>query len=591
MSYMFKKLSIGILSASLLLSMSACQKKDPKEEQSAFQKFMNTAFETAMKQDYSTAYTFMEQPSTYKISDESINSTKQAILSNEQRDTAKDYLKSQLKELKSFSYDLLTEEQQVEYDTYQFMLENKEDLLSKSYRYLPTYFSTLNGIHLQIMNELENINISSKEQVEKMITYLSSISSYIDQVLEYTKKQQEENTLLIDADTVKNQCSDFIKQKEKSELYVSLVDKINKTSLSDKEKESFIKKLKDSYTKNLIPAYEKIIKTMDSISSSKDISNLSNMKKGTSYYEDLFKQLTGSEDSIKDTLNSLEENLKNAQKSELVVANKNMDLYEDWLDNKYRTEMETYEDIMKSLYEKNKDKFPTVDIYDYKIQKEQNDTIGILASANDLPFAMDTTKTPIIKINTSNLENQVDSLQAFVSLSQSGIPGAYYMRLYQYQNLTSNWMKIFAQNNGYTQGFESYSAVYALKSLPNVNKAVLQLQQKQVQYYNYALAIADIKIHYKNETEDDIVTFLKSLGWSEKEAQSTYKTIVYNPGYYVSRGVGLMKFLDLYTNAKETLGTKFKDNEFHEIILKYGTIPFSILEDKVNDYIDKVDKQ
>ncbi len=588
---MLKKISIGILSASLLLSMSACQKKDPKEEQVAFNKFMDTAFQTAMKQDYATAYTYMEHPSTYKISEDSITTTKQAILSNEQRDTAKDYIKKQLKELKSFSYDLLTDEQKVEYDTYKFMLERKEDSLSKSYRYLPTYFSTLNGIHLQIVDELKSINISSKEQIEKMITYVSSISSYIDQVLEYTKKQQEENTLLIDKETVKKQCSEVVDKKEKSELYTSLVDKINKTSLTDKEKESLTKSLQNAYTKNFIPAYEKIINTMDSISSSKDVYNLSDMKKGSSYYEDLFKQLTGSEDSVKDTLNSLEEKLKTAQKSELVVANKNMDLYEDWLDNKYRTELTSYEDVMKSLYDENKEKFPTVDIYDYKIQKEEKDTMGILASATSLPFAMDTTKTPLITINTANLENQVNSLQAFVSLAQAGIPGAYYMRLYQYQNLTSNWMKIFAQNNGYTQGFETYSALYALKSLPNVNKAVLQLQQKQIQYYNYALAIADIRIHYKGESKENIVTFLKSLGWSEKEAQLTYQTIVYNPGYYVTRGVGLMKFLDLYSNAKEKLGTKFKDNEFHEVLLKYGTTTFSVLEEKVDDYIHKVNKQ
>lgn len=587
---MLKKISIGILSASLLLSMSACQKKDPKEEQTAFNKFMDTAFQTAMKQDYTTAYTYMEQPSTYKISDDSISTTKQAILSDEQRDTVKDYIKGQLKELKSFSYDLLTDEQKVSYDTYKSMLESKEDLLSKSYRYLPTYFSTLNGIHLQIVDELKAVNITSKVQAEKMITYISSISSYIDQVLEYTKKQQEENTLLIDKETVKKQCSELVEKKEKSELYTSLVDKINKTSLSDKEKESLIKELQNAYTKNFIPAYEKIIDTMDSISSSKDVYNLSDMKKGSSYYEELFKQLTGSDDSVKDSLSSLEEKLKTAQKSELVVANKNMELYEDWLDNKYRTELTSYEDVMKSLYKENKEKFPTVDIYDYKIQKEEKDTMGILASATSLPFAMDTTKTPLITINTANLENQADSLQAFISLAQSGIPGAYYMRLYQYQNLTSNWMKVCAQNNSYTQGFEAYSALYALKSLPNVNKAVLQLQQKQIQYYNYALAIADMRIHYEGDSKENIVTFLKSLGWSEKEAQLTYQTIVYNPGYYVARGVGLMKFLDLYTNAKEMLGTKFKDNEFHEVLLKYGTTTFSVLEEKVNDYINSVNK-
>lgn len=588
MSDMFKKILLCILSASFVLTTTACENKDPKEEQTAFQTFMDTAFQTAMKEDYAAAYTYMVQPTTYQISEEDITAAKNGILTDEQRDAAKKYIKQQQKELKRFSYNLLTDEQKVTYDTYKFMLENKASLLSDDYRYIPSYFSTLNGIHLQIADELTSVNITTKQQADKLIAYIASIPTYVNQVLEYTKKQQEEGTLLIDVEKVKEQCNTVIENKEKSELYTTLLNKIKQTSLSKEEKQSLEEALKKEFTQSFIPAYENIVKTMDTLSSSKDISNLSDMKKGSSYYEALFKQVTGSNESVKNTLQSLQDKLKTTKKSELVVANKNMELYENWLDNKYRTEFKTYTELMKSLYETNQEKFPAINLSAYEIKEMKEDTMGALASAQSKTFAMDATTKPIITINTTNLENQVNSLQAFVSLAQAGIPGSYYVRAYQYQNLHDNWMKVCAENLGYTQGFSTYSALYALKSLSNVNKAVIQLQQKQIQYYNYALAIADIRIHYEGATKDEIVTFLKSYGWSEKDAQIMYTTIVYNPGYYVANGVGLMKFLTLYTKAQEELGSSLNDQEFHTILLKHGTRPFSVIEDEVDAYIKQV---
>lgn len=575
-----------MLTTSLLFTMTACQSKDPEEEQSAFQEFMNTAFQTEMKENYAKAYTYMEQPATYGINEDEINTTLSANLSNEQRNVKKDYINTQQKELKSFSYDLLTDEQKAMYDTYSYMLDVEEDLLSDTYRYIYHYFSTLDGVHLQLVSQLQQVNVSSKTQAEMMISYILSIPSYIGEILAYTKTQQEKGTLLVDAETVKTQCNEIIEEQESSSFYTTLQKKITDLSIEDDEKEELQTQLKEVFLESFIPAYKSIVSLMDSISSSENVSSLSDIKKGTSYYEDLFKQLTGSERSVEDSLKLLEEKLQTAQKSELVVANKNTELYEDWLDNKYRTELTSYEDIMQDLYDANSTKFPTVDLYDYEIEEVEETTNGVSATAQSLPFALDTTKTPIITINTNNSENQVDSLQAFVSLAQAGIPGSYYMRLYQYQTISSNWMKVCAENQGYINGFQAYSALYALKSLSNVHKGVLQLQQKQVQYYNYALAIADIRVHYEGASEDEIVTFLKSVGWSEKDAQSTYQTIVYNPGYFVSAGVGLIEILELYTDAQDTLGTSLNDIDFHETILKYGNVPFSVLQEQVNTYIE-----
>jgi uncharacterized protein (DUF885 family) len=40
--------------------------------------------------------------------------------------------------------------------------------------------------------------------------------------------------------------------------------------------------------------------------------------------------------------------------------------------------------------------------------------------------------------------------------------------------------------------------------------------------------------------------------------------------------------------AKAELGSKFDIRDFHEIVLEQGTVTLSILEDRINDYIERI---
>ena len=57
------------------------------------------------------------------------------------------------------------------------------------------------------------------------------------------------------------------------------------------------------------------------------------------------------------------------------------------------------------------------------------------------------------------------------------------------------------------------------------------------------------------------------------------------PGQALSYKIGELKIRELRNKAKNKLDQKFDVRDFHEIILEYGTVTLSILENRINNYI------
>jgi uncharacterized protein (DUF885 family) len=59
------------------------------------------------------------------------------------------------------------------------------------------------------------------------------------------------------------------------------------------------------------------------------------------------------------------------------------------------------------------------------------------------------------------------------------------------------------------------------------------------------------------------------------------------PGQALSYKIGELKIRELRNKAENKLDQKFDIRDFHEIILEYGTVTLSILENRINNYILK----
>jgi uncharacterized protein (DUF885 family) len=100
--------------------------------------------------------------------------------------------------------------------------------------------------------------------------------------------------------------------------------------------------------------------------------------------------------------------------------------------------------------------------------------------------------------------------------------------------------------------------------------------------------VVDTGIHAKHWTREQAIAYMREkTGMGEKEVRSEIERYIVMPGQACAYKVGMLKIQELRARAQQELGEKFDQREFHEIVLKNGALPLEILEEQVNEYIQR----
>jgi uncharacterized protein (DUF885 family) len=100
--------------------------------------------------------------------------------------------------------------------------------------------------------------------------------------------------------------------------------------------------------------------------------------------------------------------------------------------------------------------------------------------------------------------------------------------------------------------------------------------------------VVDTGIHAKRWTREQAIAYMREkTGMGEKEVRSEIERYIVNPGQACAYKIGMLKIQELRTRAQQELGDKFDQREFHDTLLKNGSLPLEILEEQVNEYIQR----
>jgi uncharacterized protein (DUF885 family) len=98
--------------------------------------------------------------------------------------------------------------------------------------------------------------------------------------------------------------------------------------------------------------------------------------------------------------------------------------------------------------------------------------------------------------------------------------------------------------------------------------------------------VVDTGIHAKGWTGEQAIAYMaKELGWSEARAKNQIERYMVWPAQALSYKSGSLKILELRERARKALGDKFTLTKFHEVVIGDGTLPLSILEQRVDAWI------
>lgn len=99
--------------------------------------------------------------------------------------------------------------------------------------------------------------------------------------------------------------------------------------------------------------------------------------------------------------------------------------------------------------------------------------------------------------------------------------------------------------------------------------------------------VVDTGIHAKGWTRDQVVDYMASnTALSLHEVNTETDRYISWPGQALSYKIGELKIREMRKKAEEILGSDFDIRAFHEVVLEQGTVTLSILEERINTYIN-----
>ena len=588
---MMKKFSLLSLAFILACSIVGCQQIDASQEQKKFDEFIQQEFAKTMESDYITNHIYMQNPQTFGIDLNQIEvslgtrpNSDGEILSTEDNDNT-------YHTFQQFHRDALTEEQKDIYDIYEYQASLSQKMNNEKFDYYGSYFESMSGIHFQLPTLFADWQVRNEKDVQDLITLLNDTSPYVESVLEYTKKQEENGLLMLDLESIIEYCDSILRPGENSAILASMSTRIEQLSLDAEKTEKYKSQLKEAFSSSFLPAFESIRSTMETFQQTgcNNTEGLAKFKYGKEYYELLLQQSIGSNKSVEDIRTMMEKAFNKHLYNCAKIAVKNPEAVEPLISNTLpKTGYFSYTDILDDIKNIISEEFPPVSNLNYHIEnmnEELASNSGVTAYFNIPTLDGDSIKQ--LRVNPTS--NDVSSIPTFSTVAHEGFPGHMYQYAYMYENVESNYIKALSNVSAYTEGYAVYAQYETLSYLDEVDQTLLQAYKENELATYCMMILADIGIHYDGWSVEDFKNFMEEKGFilDDESIKAQYAQLQANPTAFEPYYVGYHEIISMKEDVQQTLGRHFNEKEFHTALLESGTAPFPVVQQHIDAYVEK----
>jgi uncharacterized protein (DUF885 family) len=202
----------------------------------------------------------------------------------------------------------------------------------------------------------------------------------------------------------------------------------------------------------------------------------------------------------------------------------------------------------------------------------------------ELP-ALDGSRAGYFYMRTVDPEKQTSCCLESTILHES-VPGHHLQIALSYEISGMPEFRKISEFTAYTEGW----ALYAETLGPDLHMYETPYEMYgywQGQIFRAARLVVDTGIHTQGWSREQAINYMISAGAdaSRDFIASEVDRYIAWPGQALAYKVGQLKILELRALAQKELGPKFDIREFHDVVLRNGTIPLDILETQVRDWI------
>jgi uncharacterized protein (DUF885 family) len=137
----------------------------------------------------------------------------------------------------------------------------------------------------------------------------------------------------------------------------------------------------------------------------------------------------------------------------------------------------------------------------------------------------------------------------------------------------------------YAEGWALYTERLAWE-MGMQDKPLDNLGRLQAEMFRAVRLVVDTGMHHKRWTRERAIEYMLAMtGMPETDVVAEIERYLVNPGQALAYKVGMNAILDARERAKRELGDKFDLKGFHDVVLKSGSMPMTLLNRQVDDWI------
>ena len=519
---------------------------------------------------------------------------------------AHEYFKEQLDILRSYDREAQTDSQRLSTDILESHLA--DDVAREPFMFHGYAVTQINGAHISLPEFMLQIHpLTSNGDAEMYAARLSRFGKKFDDVIATLKEEESRGVLppRFVVEAVLKICRDFIAVPPKENaLYARFADKLAKVeAVTPAQREQVLVEVEKQITAAVYPAYRALIAHEEvALAKTTTDDGVWKLPNGDAFYKSQLRQQTTSD-------------IAPAEVHELglaEVARVGAEMKAEFAKLGY-PDMPLADAVHKLAAEPSQRYTAGPDVRkeitgDYqKMIDEVNKRVA--ASFKVLPKAgvkvesvpefreknapgayynapsADGVRPGIFYANTGDL-SRVLKYEMKTTAYHEAVPGHHFQISIQQEVKGVPQFRRFLGFGAYGEGWGLYAERLAAEIGMYENDPAGNIGRLQWELFRAVRLVVDSGIHYKHWTRQQAIDYMaQNTGNPIAEVVAEIERYIVWPGQATSYKVGQLKILALREKAKKELGAKFNLGEFHDVVLKNGSLPLAILEKLVDRYI------
>ncbi len=466
-------------------------------------------------------------------------------------------------------------------------------------------FDQMNGAQSQLPAFLINIHrVDTKQHATDYISRLYGMGPYIEQLVEISRRRAEKGVIVPDwvfpyvISDAKNVVTGApFDNGADSPIFADLKKKVIALDIPADEKTDLIARGREALIDNVRPAYQKLVAEMQRQQAiAVDGDGVWRFDDGAAYYEERLSNYTTT-DLTADQIHQI--GLDNVARihgeMRKIMAQVGFKGTLQEFFASLRTNPAFFYDTREAYLDDVKEKeaammealpgyfniLPEAPLVVKPVEAFREKSAGKAFYQSPAP---DGSRPGTYYVNLYNLED-MSKTELEALFYHEGLPGHHLQRAIQTELGDLPAFRRFGGVTAYTEGWGLYSEALG-KDMGFYQDPYSDFGRLGMELWRACRLVVDTGIHDKRWSREKAIAYLsENTPNPEGDIRKAIERYVVYPGQATAYMIGKLKIMELRTKAQQELGDTFSYGDFHDVILRSGPVPLTMMEERVDAWI------